>query len=159
MTTLPSIIHTLRRSVTRWNGHALRVVACALVALTAHTGTSYAAPIRITVAPQNATVALNATKQFMATVSLLPNTVTWEVNGIKGGNAQVGTISTSGLYTPPVVIPVANVLTIAARSTSRTSIVGSTKLTLTRLVPTLTGVTPSPITEGAYKATDRKAHV
>ena len=153
MTTLPSIIHTLRRSVARWNGHALQVVACALVALTAHTATSYAAPSHITVAPQNATVALNATKQFTATVSLLPNTVTWEVNGIKSGNAQVGTISTSGLYTPPVAIPVANVLTIVARSTSRTSIVGSTKLTLTRPVPTLTGVTPSPITVGVYKET------
>ncbi len=153
MTTLPSIIHALRLSVARWNVHALQVVACALVALTVHTGTSYAAPARITVSPQNATVAQNASKQFAAAVSFSPNTVTWEVNGVKGGNAQVGTISTSGLYTPPVVIPVANVLTIAARSTSRTSTVGSTKLTVVRVTPTLTSVTPSPIVVGTYKET------
>ena len=153
MTTPPSITHTLRRRVARWNVHALHVVACALVALTVHTGTSYAAPARITVSPQNATIAVNTTKQFTAAVSLSPSTVTWEVNGIKGGSAQVGTISASGLYTPPVVIPAANVLTIAARSTSRTSTVGSTKLTVVRVTPSLTSVMPSPIVVGTYRET------
>ncbi|MEQ1909428.1 MAG: DUF1800 family protein [Vicinamibacterales bacterium] len=153
MTTPPSIIHALRRSVARSKVHALHVAACALVALTVHTGTSYAAPARITVSPQNATIAVNSTKKFSAAVSFSPGTVTWEVNGIKGGNAQVGTISTSGLYTPPVVIPVANTLTIAARSTSRTSTVGSTKLTVVRITPSLTSVTPSPVVVGTYKET------
>lgn len=109
-----------------------------------------AAQARVSVSPQNATIEVPTTKQFSASVSFSPSTVTWEVNGIKGGNTTVGTISTSGLYTPPAVIPSVNSVTIAARSTSRTSVVGSTKLTLTRQVPTLSSVTPTPITVGAY---------
>jgi len=109
-----------------------------------------AAPAKISVAPQNATIEVTTTKQFSASVSFSPSTVTWEVNGIKGGNTTVGTISTTGVYTPPAVIPSVNSVTISARSTSRTTVLGSAKLTVTRQVPVLSTITPSPITVGAY---------
>ena len=63
-------------------------------------------------------VAINETRQFTAYVPLSPNTVTWSVNDITGGNATLGTISAAGLYTAPAVVPVPNVLTIKATSTA-----------------------------------------
>src|SRR5256884_732352 len=45
-------------------------------------------------------------QQFTATVTGSSNTaVTWEVNGVTGGNSTTGTVSTSGLYTAPATVP------------------------------------------------------
>lgn len=55
-------------------------------------------------------VRLGSTVQFSANVP-----VTWQVNGITGGAAATGTISTTGLYTPPASIPVGTI-TISAIS-------------------------------------------
>jgi chitodextrinase len=53
-----------------------------------------------TIAPSNAALTLQQTQQFTTNA---PNgtTLTWSVDGITGGNATVGTVSTTGLYTPP----------------------------------------------------------
>jgi len=50
-----------------------------------------------------AVVATSQTQQFTATVTgnVSNLTVTWSVDAVAGGNAAVGTISASGLYTPP----------------------------------------------------------
>lgn len=130
----------------------VHVLAFVLLIL-ASTVSPAVAATRITLSPQNATVEVAATKQFTASVSFTPRTVSWEVNGIKGGNPQIGTISASGVYTPPAVIPSVNTVTIGARSTSRTTVVGTAKLTITRPVPVLSSVTPSPLTVGAYAET------
>ncbi|MBI3545102.1 MAG: Ig-like domain-containing protein [Gammaproteobacteria bacterium] len=54
-------------------------------------------------APVSAAITTMQTQQFTATVTNATNkTVTWKVDGVAGGNANVGLISTSGLYTPPV---------------------------------------------------------
>lgn len=58
--------------------------------------------ISISVSPTSATVAPDQTQQFTAEVTGTTNTaVTWAVDGTVGGNANIGTISTSGLYTAP----------------------------------------------------------
>ncbi len=49
------------------------------------------------------------------------NTVTWSVNDVAGGNSTVGTITTSGLYTAPAVVPAAITATIAASGAVRSS--------------------------------------
>ncbi|MGB8911132.1 MAG: hypothetical protein WCC85_02595, partial [Candidatus Sulfotelmatobacter sp.] len=47
-------------------------------------------------------LAAGTTTQFTATVQNTTNTaVTWSVNAVAGGNASVGTISVTGLYTAP----------------------------------------------------------
>jgi hypothetical protein len=44
---------------------------------------------------------------FSATVGGTANTsVVWQVNGVTGGSAKTGTISTAGVYTPPHAVPV-----------------------------------------------------
>lgn len=74
----------------------------------------------VTIAPASASVQINSTFQFTATLALsstsstTPTTVTWYVNGVSGGNSQVGTIVSSGtdnevgVYTAPTVVPTTN---------------------------------------------------
>jgi uncharacterized protein YjdB len=58
--------------------------------------------VSITISPSSATVGFGTTDQFTATVSGTTNTaVAWSVKGSNGGTTQVGTISSSGLYTAP----------------------------------------------------------
>ena len=49
------------------------------------------------VTPRNSVVTFAMTQQFTATAG----GVTWSVDGIVGGSASIGTISSAGLYTPP----------------------------------------------------------
>src|SRR5256885_13748132 len=59
-------------------------------------------PVRVTISPASATVGAGGTQQFTATVQNTSNTaVTLQVSGGSGGNATVGAISRSGLYTAP----------------------------------------------------------
>jgi PKD repeat protein len=54
---------------------------------------------------------------FKATVTSTTNSaVSWEVNNLAGGNSTVGTISPSGVYTPPATVSAT--LTVAITATS-----------------------------------------
>ena len=54
----------------------------------------------VTLSPGYTNLGVSATLQYSVTVTgLATTTVTWEINGIVGGNSTLGTISTSGLYT------------------------------------------------------------
>jgi polygalacturonase len=62
------------------------------------------------------TVTLGQTAQYTATVSApmrgaTNQSVTWMVNSVVNGNATVGTISSTGLYTPPATAPGAVTIT------------------------------------------------
>src|ERR1700752_3160071 len=61
-------------------------------------------PIAVVVSPRAASVVVTTEpQQFSAAVTHDPSNqgVTWDVDGISGGNPTVGTISTAGLYSPP----------------------------------------------------------
>ncbi len=63
----------------------------------------------------NTQARLGSSVQLTAIVTNTSNTaVTWQVNGVAGGNSSTGTISTIGLYTPPATIPNPNTTTITA---------------------------------------------
>ena len=65
------------------------------------TGTG-ANPAPITVKPRIASVTQAQTQQYTAYLSNVVTTnVTWYVDNVAGGNSAAGTISSSGLYTPP----------------------------------------------------------
>src|SRR5438309_1132899 len=73
--------------------------------------------VSVTISPTAATVAVGGTQPFTAMVQNTSNTaVTWQVNGMTGGNATVGTISSSGLYTAPGVVPNPATVTVTAVS-------------------------------------------
>jgi hypothetical protein len=68
------------------------------------TGTGVSKRTSIAVKPRAASVNFTATQQYQAFLNgILTTDVTWAVDGIIGGDATVGTISTGGLYTPPAV--------------------------------------------------------
>ncbi len=89
-------------------------------------------PIAVNVSPlRAAVVAVTQRVQFKATASGDPtNSVTWSVDGVAGGNAAVGTISTEGLYTPPAA---AGVHTVQATSTVDTTKSASAMVAVTDL--------------------------
>jgi len=72
------------------------IICMAFLASHAH------AAVSVSVKPRVAPLTFTQTQQFKATVLNTTNTaVTWRVDGIVGGNSTVGSITTSGLYTPP----------------------------------------------------------
>src|SRR5262245_38654144 len=92
-----------------------------LILLSFCTYRSYAA-VGVSVHPVRTSLTLTEPQQFTATVVNTTNhAVVWAVDGITGGNATVGTISSAGLYHPP-----ANRSThkITARSVAQSTAVG-----------------------------------
>jgi uncharacterized protein (DUF1800 family) len=101
-------------------------------------------PIVISVSPSSVTVNLAQAQQFTATVSGTSNTaVTWTVNGTTGGSASAGTISASGLYTAPAVLPNPPSVTVAAVSVADTHFVANAETTI---------FNPNPLVSGAAAA-------
>ena len=93
-----------------------------------------AAPaVIVTISPTTATVRVNRTRQFTASVQNTSNTaVTWKVNGISGGNATIGTISASGLYRAPGSVPSPSGVTVIATSVADPTKTASASVTITR---------------------------
>lgn len=61
-------------------------------------------PATLSVSAPSDRVAISGTARFTVTVQNAPNfAVHWQVNGVSGGNAPVGTIDATGLYTAPAV--------------------------------------------------------
>ena len=88
--------------------------------------------VAITISPTSASVAGGATQQFTATVTGSTNTaVTWQVNSATGGDTINGTISTTGLYTAPTVLPTTTTVTISAIAQADTTKVATAAVTLT----------------------------
>lgn len=108
----------------------------------------------ISVAPKNASVAVGKTMQYSATVTGLANSsVTWLAGGVVGGNATVGTISSTGLYTAPNNLPGQNPVQITARSVSNTTVKGSTYVNILSAGPAISAVTPNPLAVGTITVT------
>src|SRR5271157_1004385 len=77
--------------------------------------------VSLNLTPTAATVAVQQSAAFQATVAGSTNTaVIWEVNGIAGGNSNVGTIA-SGVYTAPAQVPNPTSITVTAISQADTT--------------------------------------
>jgi Tol biopolymer transport system component len=62
----------------------------------------FTVPASVIVSPSNAVVRAGEVLQFTATLASTPSPrLTWSVNGLPGGNAQLGTIDANGLYLAP----------------------------------------------------------
>ncbi|MHB8304135.1 MAG: Ig-like domain-containing protein [Acidobacteriaceae bacterium] len=78
--------------------------------------------LSISVSPQNATIELFHPQQFTSTISGVTNTsVAWAINGVAGGNPNIGQITATGLYTPPVSLPSPASITVTATSQADTT--------------------------------------
>lgn len=107
-----------------------------------------AAAVRVTVSPSTANVKVGETLQLTAQVSGTTNRkVTWSVNDIVGGNSQVGTVSSSGLYKAPAAAPMNATVIVKARSNANASVYGKSAITIKNATPTPTPtppMTPTP---------------
>jgi hypothetical protein len=63
--------------------------------------------VAVNLTPTTANVAFNATQQFIGyAVGNVNNALTWQVNGVSGGTAATGTITSGGTYTAPASLPI-----------------------------------------------------
>jgi hypothetical protein len=111
--------------------------AVLLVMLAACGGGGSKPPVNpsVTVSPATANVQEGTQQQFTATVNnTSDNNVTWQVNGVTGGNTSTGTISSTGLYTAPSVIPNPASVTITAFITDMPTVAGTAIVTITAVV-------------------------
>lgn len=87
--------------------------------------------VTVTIQPTSASLFLGQTQAFQATVVGSTNTsVTWQVNGVAGGSAAAGTISSSGLFTAPAILPSGASATVTAVSQANPKDSASVTVTL-----------------------------
>ena len=99
-------------------------------------------------------VRLGATDQVTATVTGSSNqNVSWFVNAVAGGNAAVGTISASGVYSASSAMPATGTVTIKAVTAADSSASATATLTLWNPSPTLSSVSPQSFATGAFTLT------
>jgi serine protease len=93
---------------------------------------SCAVSVQLGICPAAVNVAAGSSGQsFTADVAGTTNTaVTWQVNGVTGGNATVGTISTTGVYTPPAAVPTSPNVTITAISSADSTVTATSQVTV-----------------------------
>lgn len=117
-------------------------------------------PISVTVAPSSFTMGIGSNLQFTAAVTGAPiSAVTWQVNGITGGNASVGTINVVGFFIAPIALPASPtvVVTAVAQADSFTSGSASVNLTLTEPLGSASGISiacPNSTISGSCYAVD-----
>jgi DNA-binding beta-propeller fold protein YncE len=116
----------------RWNPW-LRcvVVLCLCVAGCKSNSSSGSSAPAVTLNITSTTVSVGGSVQFEAAIVNSTNqTVTWEVNGVTGGNSTLGTIDSTGLYIAPATVPSPNAVTITAVSTADTSATATATVTI-----------------------------
>ncbi len=78
----------------------------------------------------------------------------FSVNGIPGGNATVGTISSSGLYTAPALVPTPYTVQITSTvSDYPNAVPGSVSVQVLNPIPVLTSADPNGFSEGTTMVT------
>lgn len=106
-------------------------------------------PVSVVINTASVTLRVQASYQFLSRVVNSTNqTVTWQVNGVTGGNAAFGTITTAGKYTAPQVVPSPNTVTVAAVSAADPTKNVTAAVQLLNLVPLLTALNPPKVNTG-----------
>ena len=105
--------------------------------------------VRVQVFPTSATIGAGQSIAFTATVTgTTVQTVNWLVNGIAGGNATVGFISSSGVYAAPATG--SSAATITATAAADTSKSGTANVTISTIATaTLTSLDPTTASQGS----------
>ena len=106
------------------------------------------------ISPENLSIAPGASQQFTSVMEgASDSSVSWSVNGISGGNAAVGTITSTGLYTAPTGLASAVAGTIALLSQADGVLIFFDSKTLTELlrvsIPGLPLLAAADVPDGA----------
>jgi hypothetical protein len=111
--------------------------------------------VSVSISPSTVSLGTLAAQPFTATVSGSTNTaVTWEVNGVSGGNSNGGMVSTTilntaneALYLAPASVP--NPATVSVTAVSQADPTKSASATVTIQAPSRSGVTYYVSTSGS----------
>jgi uncharacterized protein (DUF1800 family) len=115
-------------------------------------GATFGSNNAATISASSNTVRVSQQLQLSADAGV--GSLNYFVNGIAGGNDEVGTVSSSGLYTAPPVIPSPDSVVVTSVSKSFPNAPkGSVTLTIWNPIPILSGVTPSGFSEGTTTVT------
>jgi uncharacterized protein (DUF1800 family) len=110
------------------------------------------AQVKLTVTPTSAILHVGNEQQFSVTVTgATSQTVTWDVNGVTGGNSTLGTVS-SGKYTPPAVVPSPNTVTLTVTHTA-SGTTAAVKVNVLQPYPMLASVLPATLSTGPFAVT------
>lgn len=107
-----------------------------------------AGPAPITIAPAVVAVRSASAQQFTATVGATSGPVVWSVNGVVGGNAVLGTVTSSGLFTASVFnpgVPLSVTASINNPVSSSSATVG-----WQNPLPVLVSLTPTTVNIGTF---------
>src|ERR1700680_2929750 len=108
--------------------------------------------VAVSLTPPSASVLLGTPQTFTAVVTNSANTaVNWSVNGIAGGNAAVGTISTSGVYTSPGDLPASGSVIVQATSAADSSKSATALVTVTSDITVSVSPQTMPVELGAAR--------
>jgi len=107
-----------------------------------------------TISTDGSTIRVSQQVQLKNNMSLTGSPLTFSVNGVQGGNAELGTIDSNGLYTAPAIVPTPNSVTITSVSEDHpTYPPGTVALAVLNPIPVLNAVTPSGFSEGTTTVT------
>lgn len=110
------------------------IVGCAAALFLCCSGALASVSVRIS--PGYAQIVVGQTLQFRARVSGSGDTrVIWQVNNADGGGAAAGTISKSGLYTPPQSLPNPALVTLTAQARADRAVSATASVTLLATPP------------------------
>ncbi len=111
---------------------SVRMNSLRILSLLAFASNALAQTQPIIIYPGPVSIPKGTQRRMSAYVPLSPNTVTWAVNGLVGGDATYGTVSPAGLYTAPPTIPAANQITIQVTSTADSTKFGTAQVNITQ---------------------------
>ena len=100
--------------------------------------------------PTETFVRVNNTITITPTVTGSQDTaLTWTVNGLPGGNAQIGTVDAMGVYTAPAVVPTPNLVVVQATSVDNPNSVTIVNVQVLNPVPILLNAAPVNLNIGS----------
>ncbi len=141
-------LHTLGQLL----GSNFEAVDATLLRIDPNSGAAAQSGVTVAVSPSSASVRAGRSKTFTATVTGAPNTVTWSVNGLAGGDTVVGSVDGSGQYLAPTAVPNPATVTLRAASSASPTSTASAAITILPL-PAVSSVSPSPVATGNFTLT------
>ena len=100
------------------------------------------------------TLRVNQTLQLSSKYMDAKLPMVFSVNGIEGGNSEVGTITSAGLYTAPAAVPTPTSVTITSSIAKYPNAVpGSVSVQIWNPIPVLNAATPNGFAEGVTPVT------
>jgi uncharacterized protein (DUF1800 family) len=132
-----------------WNV-ALMLGLAAVTAFMSGCGAGYDKGFPSSIWVPGSTVRVSQTLQLSTETGVTGSPLTFWVNGVQGGNAQVGTIDKNGLYTAPAIVPTPdNSVTITSLANAfPQDTPGMVKVSVLNPIPIINSVTPSGFPEG-----------